>query len=139
MSYAYAFDVNFSLNILFFETITYWKVIFCRNVPWGVLFKICSQGSEILNIFRTGIEKLGKKLNVKKNFLLKSKCHWSTKTCFIIPKKYFLKFVRGNFLRLIFFLLQFQESMDILMLNNFFTIFLLLFTTVNTIFVLEQK
>jgi hypothetical protein len=37
------------------------KLIYCRNVPWGVLFKICSRGSEIPNIFRTGSEKLGKK------------------------------------------------------------------------------
>jgi hypothetical protein len=37
-------------------------------VPWGVLFKICSQGSEILNIFQTGIEKFGKKAKSLKIF-----------------------------------------------------------------------
>jgi hypothetical protein len=36
-------------------------------VPWGILFKICSQGSEIPNIFRTGSEKLGKKQNLLKS------------------------------------------------------------------------
>jgi hypothetical protein len=36
-------------------------------VPWGVLFKICSRGSEIPNIFQTGCEKLGKKANSTKN------------------------------------------------------------------------
>jgi hypothetical protein len=29
-------------------------------VPWGVLFKICSRGSEIPNIFQTGSEKKAK-------------------------------------------------------------------------------
>jgi hypothetical protein len=43
-------------------------LIVCRNVPWGVLFKICSRGSEILNIFRTGSEKLGKKAKSLKIF-----------------------------------------------------------------------
>jgi hypothetical protein len=36
------------------------ELIFGRNVPWVVLFKICSYGSEILNNFRTGSEKLPK-------------------------------------------------------------------------------
>jgi hypothetical protein len=57
--------VNFSLNI-FLETITPRKLIFCRNVPWGVLF--CSRGSEIPNVFRTGSEKLGKKAKSLKIF-----------------------------------------------------------------------
>jgi hypothetical protein len=37
-------------------------------VPWGVLFKICSRGSEIPNIFRTGSEKPGKKAKSLKIF-----------------------------------------------------------------------
>jgi hypothetical protein len=37
-------------------------------VPWGVLFKICSQGSQILNIFKTRSEKLGKKTKSLKIF-----------------------------------------------------------------------
>jgi hypothetical protein len=37
-------------------------------VPWGVLIKICSRGSEIPNIFRTGSEKLGKKAKSLKIF-----------------------------------------------------------------------
>jgi hypothetical protein len=37
-------------------------------VPWGVLFKICSRGSEIPNIFRTGSEKLGQKAKSLKVF-----------------------------------------------------------------------
>jgi hypothetical protein len=37
-------------------------------MPWGVLFKICSRGSEILNNFQTGSEKLGKKANSLKIF-----------------------------------------------------------------------
>jgi hypothetical protein len=48
--------VNFSLNIS--ETTTPRELIFGRNVPWVVLFKICSHGSEIPNNFRTGSEKL---------------------------------------------------------------------------------
>jgi hypothetical protein len=59
-------DVNFSLKI-FSETITPRKLIFCRNVPWGVLFNICSLGSEIPNIFQTGNEKLEKKQNLLKS------------------------------------------------------------------------
>jgi hypothetical protein len=51
---------NFSLNIFFLETTTPRELIFGRNVPWVVLFKICSYGSEILNNFRTGSEKLPK-------------------------------------------------------------------------------
>jgi hypothetical protein len=34
----------------------------------GVLFKICSRGSEIPNIFQTGSEKLGKKAKSLKIF-----------------------------------------------------------------------
>ena len=49
--------VNFSLNIFFSETTTPRELIFGRNVPWVVLFKICSYGYEIPNIFRTGSEK----------------------------------------------------------------------------------
>jgi hypothetical protein len=52
--------VNFSLNIFFSETTTPRELIFGRNVPWVVLFKICSYGSEIPNIFQTGSEKLPK-------------------------------------------------------------------------------
>jgi hypothetical protein len=48
--------VNFSLNIFFSET-TPRELIFGRNVPWVVLFKFCSYGSEIPNNFRTGSEK----------------------------------------------------------------------------------
>jgi hypothetical protein len=58
--YASVSGINFSLNIFFLETITPRKLIFCRNVPWGVLFKFYSRGSEILNIFRTESEKLGR-------------------------------------------------------------------------------
>jgi hypothetical protein len=53
----YALRVNISLKIFFSETIIPRKLIFGRNVPWVGLFKICSNGSEILNIFRTGSEK----------------------------------------------------------------------------------
>jgi hypothetical protein len=52
--------VNFSLNIFFSETIIPRKLIFGMNVPWVVLFKICSYGSEIPNNFRTGSEKTRK-------------------------------------------------------------------------------
>jgi hypothetical protein len=38
------------------------KLIFGRNVPLVGLFKICSHGSEILNIFLTGAEKPQKSL-----------------------------------------------------------------------------
>jgi hypothetical protein len=50
--------VNNSLKIFFSETIIPTKLIFCRNVPWVGLFKICSQGFEIPNIFRTGKKSL---------------------------------------------------------------------------------
>jgi hypothetical protein len=56
-SYAYALRVNISLKIFFSETIIPRKLIFGRNVRWVGLFKICLNGSEILNIFRTGSEK----------------------------------------------------------------------------------
>jgi hypothetical protein len=36
-------------------------------VPWGIPFKICSQGSEIPNIFQTGSEQLRKKRKIFKN------------------------------------------------------------------------
>jgi hypothetical protein len=49
--------VNISLKIFFSETIIPRKLIFGRNVPWVSLFKICSNGSEIPNIFRPGSEK----------------------------------------------------------------------------------
>jgi hypothetical protein len=49
--------VNISLKLFFSETIIPRKLIFCRNVPWVGIFKICSQGSEIPNNFRTGSEK----------------------------------------------------------------------------------
>jgi hypothetical protein len=38
------------------------------NVPWVGLFKICSNGSEIPNIFRTGSEKPRKLANYLKIF-----------------------------------------------------------------------
>jgi hypothetical protein len=41
--------INISLKIS--------ETIIPRNVPWVGLFKICSNGSEILNIFQTGSEK----------------------------------------------------------------------------------
>jgi hypothetical protein len=47
------------LNI-FSETTTPREQIFGSNVPWVVLFKICSYGSEILNNFPTGSGKLSK-------------------------------------------------------------------------------
>jgi hypothetical protein len=53
----YVLRVNISLKIFFSETIIPMKLIFGRNVPWVGLFKICSNGSEIQNIFRTGSEK----------------------------------------------------------------------------------
>jgi hypothetical protein len=49
--------VNFSLNLFFSETTTHRELIFGKNVPWVVLFKICLYGSEIPNNFRTGSEK----------------------------------------------------------------------------------
>jgi hypothetical protein len=54
--YAYALCVNISLKI-FSESIIYRKLIFGTNVPWVGYIKICSNGSEIPNIFRTGSEK----------------------------------------------------------------------------------
>jgi hypothetical protein len=48
-----------SLNI-FSETTTPRELILGRNVPWVVLFKICSYGSDISNNFQTGSEKLPK-------------------------------------------------------------------------------
>jgi hypothetical protein len=48
--------VNISLKIFFSETIIPRKLIFGMNVPWGGLFIICSNGSEIPIIFRTGSE-----------------------------------------------------------------------------------
>jgi hypothetical protein len=54
---SFALRVNNSLKIYFSETIIPRKLILCSNVPWVGLFKICSQGSEIPNIFRTGSEK----------------------------------------------------------------------------------
>jgi hypothetical protein len=50
---------NLSLNI-FSETTTPRGLTFCRNVPWVVLFKICSFGSRIPNNFQTGSKKLPK-------------------------------------------------------------------------------
>jgi hypothetical protein len=95
LSYAspYVSSINFSLNIFFTETMTPRKLIFCRNLLWGVLFKICSWGSEIPNIFRTGSEKLGNKAKSLNLLLVQNrKCYRWTKTCFIIPKRSFLKF-----------------------------------------------
>jgi hypothetical protein len=48
--------VNISLKI-FSETIIPRMLIFGMNVPWVGLFIICSNGSEIPIIFRTGSEK----------------------------------------------------------------------------------
>jgi hypothetical protein len=47
----YMLSVNISLNTLLSETIIHRKLIFGRNVPWVGLFKICSNVSEIPNIF----------------------------------------------------------------------------------------
>jgi hypothetical protein len=107
-SYAYVLNINISLKI-FSETIIPRKRIFGRNVPWVGLFKICSNSSEILNIFRTGSEKPRKLAKSLKNLLKNRKCHRWTKNSFIISKMSFLKFVRGNFLWLIFFQLCFCE------------------------------
>jgi hypothetical protein len=49
--------INISLKIFFSETIIPRKLIFGRNVPWVGLIIICSNGSEIPNVFRTGSEK----------------------------------------------------------------------------------
>jgi hypothetical protein len=46
-SYALHLRVNNSLKIFFSESIIPRKLIFCRNIPWVVLSKICSYGSEI--------------------------------------------------------------------------------------------
>jgi hypothetical protein len=102
--------VNFSLNIFFSESTTPRELIFGRNVPWVILFKICSYGSEILNNFRTGSGKTAKNSLIFKNLLLQNhKCQNWTKSSFIISKRSFLKFVRGNFLWLIFFRLCYRE------------------------------
>ena len=66
--YAYALRVNISLKIFFSETIIPRKLIFGRNVPWVGLFKICSNGSEIPNNFRTGSEKPRKQAKSLKIF-----------------------------------------------------------------------
>jgi hypothetical protein len=49
------------------------------------------------------VENLEKSKIVKNLLLQNPKCYKWTKTCFIIPKRSFLKFVRGNFLWPIFF------------------------------------
>jgi hypothetical protein len=54
---------------------------------------------EVPNIFRTGSEKLGKKAKSLKIFFSRTiSATGEPKTCFRIPKRSFLKFVRGNFL-----------------------------------------
>jgi hypothetical protein len=63
----YALRVNNSLKKFFSETIIPRKLIFGMNVSWVGLFKICSNGSEILIIFRTGSgkpQKLAKSLKI---------------------------------------------------------------------------
>jgi hypothetical protein len=47
--------INNSLKIS--ETTAPRKLIFCRNVPWFRLLKICLHGSQIQNICQTGSEK----------------------------------------------------------------------------------
>ena len=120
---SYASGVNFSLNI----SETPRKLIFCRNVPWGVLFKICSSGSEIPNIFRTGSEKPRKLANYLKIFF--SRTVGATG-----EQKPVLEFLRGPFSSLFeatscdrYFSDYASESakvwkITISMLNNFFTI-----------------
>ena len=99
--------VNFSLNIFFSETR---ELIFGRNVPWVVLFKICSYGSKIPNKFPNRKWKTAKNSLIFKNLLLHNhNCQNWTKSSFIISKRSFLKFVRGNFLWPIFFRLCYRE------------------------------
>jgi hypothetical protein len=69
--------VNFSLNIFFSETTTPRELIFGRNVPWVVLFKICSYDSEY---FPNRKWKTAKNSLIFKNLLLQNhKCQNWTK------------------------------------------------------------
>jgi hypothetical protein len=56
-SYVLHVHVNNSLKIFLSENIITRKLIFCRELHWVVLSKICLYGSKIPNIFRTGSEK----------------------------------------------------------------------------------
>jgi hypothetical protein len=111
-SYVLRVRVNNSLKIFFSETIIPRKLIFRMNVPWVGLFIICSNGSEIPIIFRTGSEKprkLDQSLKIFFSRTANATGHRWIKNSFIISKRSFLKFVRGNFLWPIFFRLCFRK------------------------------
>jgi hypothetical protein len=79
---------------IFSETIIPRTLIFCRNIPWVVLSKICSYDFAITNIFRTGSEKPWKLAKSLKFF-------FSGTVSATGEQKTVLKSIRGSFLKFV--------------------------------------